>query len=70
MFSDCGPSDLNWKVNLHYPLESIWTQPALSPLAAACLHAWGGVLSELGSNMGSKLLEGVNLDQSCLKPQV
>lgn len=61
MFLNCGPSVLNWKVTLFYPLESIWTQPARGPLAAACSHAWEEVLSELGPNLGSKLLEGVNL---------
>lgn len=61
MFFDCSPSVLNWKVTLFYPLESIWTQPARGPLAAACSHAWEEVLRELGPNLGSKLLEGVNL---------
>lgn len=61
MFFNCAPSVLNWKVTLFYPLESIWTQPARGPLAAACSHAWEEVLSELGPNLGSKLLEGVNL---------
>lgn len=28
VFLDCGPSVLNWKVTLHYPLESVWTQPS------------------------------------------
>lgn len=56
VFLDCGPSVLNWKVTLHYSLESIWTQPAYAHWQLpACMPQ-----CELGPNLGSKLLEGVN----------